>query len=541
MAIVDYLRKLIDMKNQLVVNLKSMNVTADENEKLNTLVPKVLECKTKQNVEFVEGTDFAGSEKSPGAFKAISKITFPYGTTTIGQYAFCNFTGLKELTIPNSVTSIGKSAFSDCTSLASVTIPNGVTSIGDYAFSHCTSLTSLTIPDSIISFENAAFFGITNLKKIIIADGSKTIPSIIPGSDLRLYFEKVFIPDSITSIREGAFSGCLKLTNVTIPYSVTSIGDLAFGQSGITSIIIPDSVTSIGDSPFWYCEKLANIYYSGTKEQWDSIAPKDLGNGMGSEVTGGTVIHYNSTNWLNIRNMIRNGTIQNYYSIGDQLPVYYNGKEVLFDIVAFDVAIPSDSNYTHSMTIMPHDCIDSLMIDNAEPNNSDSDIASKGNNRYAYSGIRQYLNSDKAAGEWWTAQHSTDTAPDYATTKAGFMSCFDSNFLSVIGKTKYRVAKNTITDGGGYEDLEDFFYLPSKMEVGLGTENGISEGALFPYFDSADKRIKNYNNSIKVGWWLRTPQNGVSYNTVVTGYSNGATYIDNSKNNHAIAPICNII
>ena len=79
MAISDYLRKLVDMKNQLVVNLKSMNVTADENEKLNTLVPKVLECKTKQNVEFVEGTDFAGSEKSPGAFKAISKITFPFG------------------------------------------------------------------------------------------------------------------------------------------------------------------------------------------------------------------------------------------------------------------------------------------------------------------------------------------------------------------------------------------------------------------------------------------------------------------------------
>ena len=50
MAIADYLRKLVELKNQLVANLKSMGVTADESEKLNTLVPKVLECKTEQSI-----------------------------------------------------------------------------------------------------------------------------------------------------------------------------------------------------------------------------------------------------------------------------------------------------------------------------------------------------------------------------------------------------------------------------------------------------------------------------------------------------------
>ena len=54
MSISNYLAKLVELKNQLVANLKSMGVAADESEKLNTLVPKVLECGTKQNVEFVE-------------------------------------------------------------------------------------------------------------------------------------------------------------------------------------------------------------------------------------------------------------------------------------------------------------------------------------------------------------------------------------------------------------------------------------------------------------------------------------------------------
>ena len=54
MAIADLLAKLVELKSQLVANLKRMGVTADESEKLNTLVPKVLECKT--DVIWSQGT-----------------------------------------------------------------------------------------------------------------------------------------------------------------------------------------------------------------------------------------------------------------------------------------------------------------------------------------------------------------------------------------------------------------------------------------------------------------------------------------------------
>ena len=244
--------------------------------------------------------------------------------------------------------------------------------------------------------------------------------------------------------------------------------------------------------------------------------------------------------WYDIQRKVRNGTIQDYYSVGDQLSVNYNGSAVMFDIVAFDVAIPADSNYTHSMTLISHDCLESLMFDNKEPSNSNSDRKSYGNNRYLHSNIRQWLNSSGEAGNWWTAQHSADAAPDYATTKAGFMSYFDSDFLSVIGKTKIKVVKNTVTDGGGYEEIsDDYFYLPSETEVGLGNENNIAEGTLFPYFNSSTKRVKYYNGSTKY-WWLRTPFSGfTSYvRTVDTSGDLNRYYAYNAI---GVAPACNII
>ena len=76
------------------------------------------------------------------------------------------------------------------------------------------------------------------------------------GSDLT----SITIPDSVTSIGNYAFEYCTGLTSITIPDSVTSIGDRAFGHcTGLTSITIPDSVTIIGFCAFEYCTGLTSI------------------------------------------------------------------------------------------------------------------------------------------------------------------------------------------------------------------------------------------------------------------------------------------
>ena len=68
------------------------------------------------------------------------------------------------------------------------------------------------------------------------------------------------IPNSVTYIGLGAFSGCTSLTSIVIPNSVTTIRDRAFYKcTSLTSIVIPNSVTKIEDWAFYDCESLTSI------------------------------------------------------------------------------------------------------------------------------------------------------------------------------------------------------------------------------------------------------------------------------------------
>ena len=175
----------------------------------------------------------------------LTSVTIGNSVTSIGNAAFYGCSGLTSVTIPNSVTSIGDGVFADCAGLISVTIPGSVTSIGDLAFLVCTGLTSVTIPNSVTSIGDRVFYNCSSLTSIIVENGNSVYDSrnncnaIIKTATNTLITgcQSTIIPNSVTSIGEGAFLGCSGLTSVTIPNSVTSIGDYAFlGCSGLTSV-----------------------------------------------------------------------------------------------------------------------------------------------------------------------------------------------------------------------------------------------------------------------------------------------------------------
>ena len=220
---------------------------------------------------------------------SLSNIVIPNSVTSIGDSAFSNCSSLSSIVIPESVTSIGDRAFSGCRSLSSIVIPNSVTSIGEWAFSDCSSLKYISIPKSVICLNGNPFvnwngkleclspnfiyeddvlfnknkskiisFRIQNIKSYIIPDSVTSIGNGAFSGCSSL--SSIVIPDSVTSIGEWAFSDCSSLFNIVIPKSVTSIGDCAFiGCSSLSSIVIPNSVTSIGDSAFLGCSSLSNI------------------------------------------------------------------------------------------------------------------------------------------------------------------------------------------------------------------------------------------------------------------------------------------
>ena len=230
-------------------------------------------------------------------------IDLPDTVIDIGESAFAACKSLASIDIPKYMTVIRNSVFGDCHSLTEIVIPEGVTTIEHLAFIYCRKLEKLTIPSSVTQFSGVDEFcdslrdiyyggtrqqwadmGVSEDRMALVTihyEGEKyPVTDSYDGQGLKyasngdgtcsvygnMYVttKDIVIPilspqgDRVTSIGEGAFSGCY-FTSIEIPDSVISIGAYAFDGCQMASVIIPDSVVEIGEGAFHLCSQLTSI------------------------------------------------------------------------------------------------------------------------------------------------------------------------------------------------------------------------------------------------------------------------------------------
>lgn len=248
-----------------------------------------------------------------------------------------------------------------------------------------------------------------------------------------------------------------------------------------------------------------------------------------------------------------------------EVPVKAAFQSYLGKTVVFKVADKNHSGYpANSVTLITDKIPFLLAFDAIEASNSDSNRRSYGNNRYSLANLLQWLNSNAAAGKWYSAKHSADAPPTAANVwsshnpysdKAGFLAMLDDRFVAALLETTVTVAKNTVTDGGSYETVKAKMHLPSTTEVGLTNENNIAEGVKLALFSDNTSRlayptaecVKNstytntsLNTSAAWYYWLRTPYSGYSY-TVRFVSSSGALHNSHaSYGSRGVRPLCNL-
>jgi hypothetical protein len=239
----------------------------------------------------------------------LASIVVPNGVTNIGSDAFHSCSSLVSVALGSGVASIGPDAFAECASLSSITLPDGCTNLGINVFYFCSGLSGITTGSQNPAFKSVSgvLFDKNELTLVQYPDGrvgAYDVPGGVTGFSQGSLWNSggltaITIPASLTNMGNAPFSGCTNLQTITvdannpefstangvlfdkagtrliqfpggkagsyaIPHGVTNIGMISFSYAAnLNNLIIPGSVTLISDFAFEFCSGLTNILFTG--------------------------------------------------------------------------------------------------------------------------------------------------------------------------------------------------------------------------------------------------------------------------------------
>lgn len=276
---------------------------------------------------------------------AVEKLHLPYFLADIQEAAFSNCSDLSEITLPVYLKKIGNSVFSSCTSLTDIMIPALVTEIGNHVFQRCENLESIRFEggsrcETIGAY---AFTSCTALESIKLP---MTITSIgARAFDACTSLRELTVPGLVETVPEGFAASCTALEDVTLPVNLTSIDEYAFYKcENLYSITVPDGLTTVVQCAFYGTDKLMEVYYGGSEDDWKQIDIQS-----DNKPLENATIHYNNYPYvfdyetMQIKNFMYNVTVRDHGAMFDGGGSIKDALDNSFDRIS-NVNIYSNSN-----------------------------------------------------------------------------------------------------------------------------------------------------------------------------------------------------
>lgn len=252
------------------------------------------------------------------------------------------------------------------------------------------------------------------------------------------------------------------------PWDVVKTDDIADGETGTTApaMVLQMHYASLKDIQFSAYQAFFVVPEAGLVAGTYNVK---MGLDWGTNVKTGTTYQFTLT-----KNAPAGARLTGFYNAPDTAPT------------SWKVYVYKDQNKSELLetcNVSAGEAGTNLGTFLAKPNGNLNSLHSVGygDNRWYKSAYRQYLNSDQAAGAWWTPQDNWDMKPDQADTVPGFLAGFSDDFKAALTRTKVVTYGNKVTGDGSAVVTYDKIFLPSLEELYLQPDAS-GEGTYWPYW-----------------------------------------------------------
>ena len=194
------------------------------------------------------------------------KVTIRYNTGSIPSKMFCQ-NKMSNVVMEEGITSIGEYAFSECPNIVAISFPQTLKNIGDYAFYKSKTPNCIVLPQKMTTIGDCAFSEAASLSEISIPDsvqkiGTKTFDD---GVAVKIYYrsgvicenlfngqivKSIYVDNDIYRIGDGAFSNCDNLVDLSLPDTISIVGNDCFSSSSNIVLTIRTVDGEIDDNVF---------------------------------------------------------------------------------------------------------------------------------------------------------------------------------------------------------------------------------------------------------------------------------------------------